>query len=451
MLDFFMKSLPQPYLEDFFTFLRFASISTEPTEKETCRRCAEWLAERLKRQGLQAEVCPTEGHPIVIARNQHRPDRKTVMVYGHYDVQPVDPLELWRTPPFEPHLENGIVTARGSSDNKGQIFAHILGIEKALQEKGDLPVNLILFIEGEEESGSAHLGEFLQKNRKKLACDIVVISDSEMVGPRQPAFTYGLRGIAAMEVTVTGPATDLHSGNFGGAVVNPVTALARMITTLHDASGRVTVEGFYDKVQPMQPWERDAWGKLGLNEKHFLKITQAPALGGETGFTPIERIWARPTAELNGFYGGYQGAGTKTVLPKEAHAKLTFRLVPDQQPKEILELVEAHLKKVCPPSVSLTVEHGHAGRPYLVDPHTAFGQAAQKALHKAFGVQPALTREGGSIPIVADFKSILGVDTLLMGLALPDCGAHAPNETFPLENMEAGIRMNQALLEELTK
>ncbi|MFH1066920.1 MAG: dipeptidase [bacterium] len=446
-----MKSLSPAHLEDFFTFLRFASISTEPKEKETCRQCAEWLAERLKRTGLQTEVCPTAGHPIVLARNQHRPDRKTVMIYGHYDVQPVDPLELWRTPPFEPHLANGIVTARGASDNKGQIFAHILGVEKALQETGDLPVNLILFIEGEEESGSAHLGEFLQKNRKSLACDVIVISDSEMVGPNQPAFTYGLRGIAAMEVSLTGPATDLHSGNFGGAVVNPVTALARLVATLHDASGRVAVEGFYNRVRPMQAWERAAWGKLGLDEKHFLKITQAPALGGEEGFTPIERIWARPTAEVNGLWGGYQGAGTKTVLPKEAHAKLTFRLVPDQQPKEILNLVETHFRKFYPPAVRLNVQHGHSGEPYLVDPHTPFGQAAQRALHKAFGVQPALTREGGSIPIVADFKSILGVDTLLLGLALTDCAAHAPNETFPLENMEAGVRMNRALLEELAK
>jgi len=365
-------------------------------------------------------------------------------------VQPVDPLDLWRRPPFNPGIENGIVTARGASDNKGQIFGHILGLEKTLKETGDLPVNLILLIEGEEEIGSPHLAPFLVSQRDALACDVVVISDSSMIAPGHPTFTYGLRGLAAIEVTVTGPDHDLHSGIFGGAVENPATVLARLIAGLHDKKLKVKLDGFYEDVKPLAPWERKAWKHLPLQEVELLRMTGAPALRGEKGYSPLERIWARPTAEVNGIGGGYQGEGTKTVLPSKAMAKFTFRLVPDQDPKKIIEIVQAYFHENAPPSVRLTLTPGHSGEPYLVDPHAGFGAAAQKALGRLFpGKNPALIREGGSIPIVADFKSILGADTLLLGFALADCNAHSPNETFPLSHLDLGANLNRFVLEEI--
>ncbi len=412
--------------------------------------CATWLAGKLRAIGLSAEVRPTAGHPIVLARNEHRPGRRTVMIYGHYDVQPVDPLELWDSPPFEPQIKDGIVFARGSTDNKGQIFAHILGLEETLREKGELPLNLIVLVEGEEEIGSAHLEEFLQAHREELRCDVIAISDTGMIAPGVPTFTYGLRGIGALEIKVTGPATDLHSGIYGGAVANPAAAVARLVASLHDADGRVAVPGFYDDVTPLESWEREAWAKLPFSDADILKVTGSPALFGEAGYSSLERTWARPTAEVNGIGGGFQGVGTKTVLPREAFAKLTFRLVPHQRPDDVMEKVKAHLRAQCPPGVKLEITGGHAGEPYVTNPKSADGVAAQRALRRSFPDREiALIREGGSIPIVNTFKRVLCVETLLLGLALPDCRAHAPNENFPLENFFAGIRLNRALLEEL--
>ncbi len=437
-------------LDQFFDFLRFGSISTDSKYKEQVVACADWLKAQLTAIGLTAVKHETLGHPIVVARGPQKEGRPTVMIYGHYDVQPVDPLDLWRRPPFNPGLEDGIITARGASDNKGQIFAHILGIGQTLKETGDLPVNLILLIEGEEEIGSPHLAPFLDAHREELACDIVAISDSSRVGPGHPTFTYGLRGLAAVEVTVTGPDHDLHSGIFGGAVENPVTVLARLIAGLHDKRLKVKLEGFYEDVRPLAPWERKAWKHLPLHETELLRMTGAPALRGEKGYTPLERIWARPTAEVNGMGGGYQGEGTKTVLPSKAMAKLTFRLVPDQDPKKIAGIVQDYFHKNAPPSVCVSLKPGHTGEPYIVDPHVGYGKAAQKALGRLFpGKKPALIREGGTIPIVADFKSILKADTLLLGLALPDCNAHSPNETFPLAHLDLGANLNRYLLEEI--
>jgi acetylornithine deacetylase/succinyl-diaminopimelate desuccinylase-like protein len=436
---------------EYFQFLSFPSISTDPERAGDVARCGNWLAEKMRGMGLAVEVHPTAGHPIVLARNEHRPGRRTVMIYGHYDVQPVDPLELWESPPFEPRLENGIVFARGSTDNKGQIFAHILGLEETLREKGELPVNLIVLVEGEEEIGSAHLEEFLLAHREELRCDVIAISDTGMIAPGVPTFTYGLRGIGAMEIKVTGPATDLHSGIYGGAVANPAAAVARLVATLHDADGRVAVPGFYDDVAPLEAWEREAWASLPFGDAELLSVTGAPALFGEAGYSSLERTWARPTAEVNGIGGGFQGTGTKTVLPREAFAKLTFRLVPNQQPDDVMEKVKAHLQAQCPPGVRLVISGGHAGEPYVTSPKSADGEAAQRALRRSFpGKDVALIREGGSIPIVNTFQRVLGVETLLLGLALPDCRAHAPNENFPIENFFAGIRLNRALLEELS-
>jgi acetylornithine deacetylase/succinyl-diaminopimelate desuccinylase-like protein len=440
----------QTHLDDLLTLLRFASISTDPAFQPQMKLCADWLAAKFTHLGLDCQIHPTQGHPIVLARTPHDPSKKTVLIYGHYDVQPVDPLHLWNHPPFEPFLQEDIVYARGATDNKGQFLAHILGVQELLQSGQTLPVNLLFLIEGEEEIGSPNLAPFIREHAQELACDIVVISDTGMLGRGLPTFTYGLRGIAALEIILQGPSKDLHSGIYGGAVANPITELCRLVSTLHDHEGRVCVPHFYDDVRELQDWERQAWTKLPITETQLLQLTGSPALCGEQGYSAVERTWARPTAELNGITGGYQGDGTKTVLPAQASAKLTFRLVPDQEPAVILEQVIAHLKKHCPPSVTLQIKQGHSGHPYLVDPQSPHGLAAQRALSKAFGAAPcSMIREGGSIPIVASFKEILGVDTLLLGLALPDCGAHSPNENFPLENFAAGIRLNQELLKEL--
>jgi acetylornithine deacetylase/succinyl-diaminopimelate desuccinylase-like protein len=311
-------------------------------------------------------------------------------------------------------------------------------------------VNLHLVIEGEEEIGSANLGGFLQENRDALKSDVAVVSDTGMIERGVPTLSYGLRGVTALEIKVTGPKMDLHSGVFGGAVQNPITALAQLLATLHDRESRVAIAGFYDRVKPLEKWEREAWGKLPVDgDKLILKETGVPELFGEAGYNSLERIWARPTAEINGIGGGYQGQGTKTVIASHAMAKLTFRLVPDQEGDEILKLARAHLQKNLANGVTMEITDGHSGPWYLTDPYSAIGEAAQRALREAFNRDPALIREGGSIPIVSQFRAILGIETLLMGLALPDCRAHSPNENFPLENFEGGIRLNKAILQEL--
>ncbi len=393
------------YLEEYYSFLRFPSVSTDDQYKEKLQECARWLVKKLTSIGLETDLVPTKGHPIVWARNKHQPGRRTVLIYGHYDVQPPDPLELWDSPPFEPVLKNGYVFARGATDNKGQILSHIVGIQETIEQSGDLPVNLHLVIEGEEEIGSVHLGGFLEENRDALKSNVAVISDTGMIARGTPTLSYGLRGVTALEIKVTGPEMDLHSGVFGGAVANPITALAQLLATLHDREGRVAIAGFYDRVNPLEDWEREAWRKL-----------------------PID--------------------GDKLIL-NEAMAKLTFRLVPEQEGDEILKLAKEHLRKNLPKGVTMEITTGHSGPWYLTDPHSPLGEAAQRALRKAFDRDVALIREGGSIPIVSQFRGILGIETLLMGLALPDCRAHSPNENFPVENFEGGIRLNKAVLQEL--
>jgi len=434
-------------LEDLKTFLAFPSISTDAAYRGDVDACANWLVEKLSGIGLSVEKFPTAGHPVVVAKNEHRAGRPTVMYYGHYDVQPVDPVEQWKTPPFEPTVRDGVVYARGSTDNKGQLLAHVLGIEETIREKGDLPVNAVLLFEGEEEIGSPHLEPFLREHRELLRCDVAAVSDTGMVARGVPTLTYGLRGIACLEAFVRGPAVDLHSGIYGGAVANPATVVGELAASLHDGEGRVAMEGFYDRVRPLEDWEREAWRKLGDGEADTLEQTGVPALFGEAGYSSLERRWARPTAEVNGIGGGYQGPGSKTVIPREAMLKLSFRLVPDQDPAEVLDLATRHLERHCPAGVRLEVVRGHSGKAYVMDAHSNFGKAAQAALREAFGgAEPALIREGGSIPIVESFREVLGVDTLMLGLALPDCMCHAPNENFLLENFEAGIRLNRHLL-----
>jgi len=438
------------YLEEFYSFLRFPSVSTDDQYAAHVRDCAGWLSQKLNVIGLKSQVVPTAGHPVVWAHNEHRQGRPTVLIYGHYDVQPPDPLELWESPPFEPVLKNGYVFARGATDNKGQILAHILGIQETIEEHGDLPVNVDLVIEGEEEVGSQNLPKFLQQNRDALKCDVVVVSDTGMIAPGTPTLSYGLRGVAALELKVTGPKIDLHSGIYGGAVANPLAAMARLLASLHDQNGHIAISGFYDDVQPIENWEREMWSKLPIDaDALLLHETGVAALFGEKGFSSLERIWARPTAEINGFGGGYQGQGTKTVLPSYAFAKLTFRLVPNQKANLVVDLATKHLKNNLPPGVTLETTVGHSGPWYLTDPHSKFGEAAQRALRQTWGRDVAVIREGGSIPIVSDFRNVLGAETLLCGLALPDCRAHSPNENFPVANLEGGMRMNKAILQEL--
>ena len=440
-----------PAVDDLLAFLRHASVSADSRYAAATQDCAKWVADKLRRLGFATEFHPTAGFPVVVARSAPRPGRPTVLIYGHYDVQPPDPLDLWDSPPFEPVIRDGVIYARGATDNKGQILAHIRGVQTALAENdGELPVNVIFLVEGEEEIGSPNLRPFLEQHRENLRCDLVAISDTGMVGPGRPTLTYGLRGVAAMELSVQGPDHDLHSGIFGGAIANPATALARLLATLHNADGHVAIAGFYDRVRPLESWEREMWKTLPITDEYLLELTGATAPFGEKGYTSVERFSARPTAEVNGFGGGYQGEGSKTIIPAHAMAKLTFRLVPDQDPREILNLAAAHFQAHCPRGVRVSTDAGHSGPPYVMDAHSAIGQAAQRALRATFpGVEPALIREGGSIPIVQAFREVLGVDTLLLGLALPDCRAHSPNENFPLENFRAGIRLNQALLREL--
>ncbi len=436
-------------LEKLFEFLRFPSVSTASQHRDDMRECAEWLSSQLTAAGLTSRLEETPGNPVVLAHSKRDPAKRTVMIYGHYDVQPVDPLDLWQTPPFKPVLRDDKIYARGATDNKGQILSHVLGTAKYIEQHGSLPVNLIYLVEGEEEIGSPHLAPLLESHRDELACDVIVVSDTGMLAPGVPTFTYGLRGIAACELQLSGPSVDLHSGSFGGAVANPATWAARLVAALHDENRRVAIPGFYDNVRDLEDWEREAWKPLEISDEEMAQLTGASTADGEFGYSNNERLWARPTAEVNGIHSGYGGEGTKTVLPSAAIVKLSFRLVPDQTPEEILLKTTEYLRAICPESINLEIHSGHSGPPYLVDPYSDFGKAAARALAKTFGAETKMIREGGSIPIVQSFKEILGVDTLLLGLALPDSNTHSPNENFPVANFEAGMRLNGEVLEEL--
>lgn len=438
-------------LDALFEFIRFPSVSTDPNRASDLRACSDWLMKTLKEIGLGVERYETGGHPIVIAKNEHKKGKRDVLIYGHYDVQPEDPVNLWTNPPFDPVVKDGIIYARGSADNKGQILAHVMGVKQYLEKHKELPVNVTFMIEGEEEVGSSNLKPFLEKHKADLPCDIILISDTGMVGPGIPTLTYGLRGITCLEIQITGPKMDLHSGSFGGAIMNPLLALSKIMSSFHDAEGKVLVEGFYDGVKNLESWEKESWKKLPDPDKEFIELTGSPKTYGESKYTSRERTWARPTLEFNGAGGGYQGAGSKTVIPSKAFVKISCRLVPDQDPRAVHDAVCKHIQKHMPKEVSYEVVHQHDGSAYFVDPFSKDGKAAQRALEKTFGRETVFIREGGSIPIVQAFKQILGADTLLLGLALPDCRAHSPDENFPIESYEKGILLNQYLLDELAK
>jgi acetylornithine deacetylase/succinyl-diaminopimelate desuccinylase-like protein len=443
----------QPRIErELFDFLRIPSVSARPEYNGETARAAEWLAGSMRAAGLETEILPTGGHPVVLGEWRGAgPGRPTVLVYGHYDVQPAEPLELWTTPPFEPTVRAGRVYARGSVDDKGQLFLHIKAIESHLVVRGRLPINIVVLAEGEEEVGSDHLGPFVEQYAERLRCDAVVISDSSMFAPGLPSILASLRGLAYFQIDVQGPAQDLHSGGYGGAVVNPATALARIIASFHDADGHIAIPGFYDAVRPVTAETRAAFAALPFKEKVFRAEVGAPALGGEKGYSILEQLWARPTCEVNGLLSGYTGEGAKTVLPAKAMAKVSCRLVPDQDPGEVGRLMREHVARVAPAGVTVTVRELHGGWPWRATPKGPVFEAARRALGAAFHKEPVITGEGGSIPVVADFERILGSPVLLLGFGLPGENAHAPDEWMSVENFELGMRAIATFWEELGK
>jgi len=446
----YIESNKDRYLEELYEFLRIPSISTNKQYAPDVQRCAQWVANHMVRIGMQnVQTFPTAGHPIVYSEWLGAPGHPTILFYGHYDVQPVDPVNLWTSPPFEPTIRGENLYARGSADDKGQVFIHFKGIEAYMQNWGRLPCNLKMLIEGEEEVGSANLETFVKERKDLLKADLVLISDSSMFAKGIPSICYGLRGLAYMEVEVIGPNRDLHSGSFGGSVHNPIQVLAEMIASLHDRSGKVRIPGFYKDVRPLTKKERRAFKKLPWNDKNYARDLGVKKLYGEKGFTTLERLWARPTLECNGIWGGFTGDGAKTVLPSEAYAKISMRLVPDQDPDRIGKLFERHIKKIAPKTVQLKVKALHGGKPAITPIESPGVRAAVAALEKAFGKKPLYQREGGSIPIVVQFKEILGIDTVLLGFGLPDENAHAPDEHINLNNFFGGIRTSVYFFQEL--
>ncbi|MGC9398303.1 MAG: dipeptidase [Anaerolineae bacterium] len=429
------------FLSELKAFLRIPSVSTQAKHKDDVLHAAQWLRDRLLDAGMkQAEVLETAGHPVVYAAWMVDEDAPTVLVYGHYDVQPPDPLDEWRTPPFEPTQVGEDLFARGASDDKGQLYAHVKALEAFHETAGAPPVNVKCIFEGEEEMGSPSLEPFIAAHRDLLAADVAVISDTHVLGKETPSIIYALRGLAYVEVTVTGPARDLHSGIYGGAVHNPINALCAMIADLQDEDGHITVPGFYDDVRELTPEEREELAKVPFDREAWLEEAGVPTDWGEPEYTIIERTTARPTLDVNGIWGGYIEPGAKTVLPSKVHAKISMRLVPDQDPQTITQLISEHLKAIAPPSVDVEVTSLHGGDGAIVDRESPAMQAAVDAYTATFGREPVFMREGGSIPVVAAFQKHLGLETILIGFGLPDDNLHAPNEKFNVSMFYKGIK-----------
>lgn len=449
-LDAYLTRNAVRFEDDLCELLSIASVSADSRHRDDVRRAADWVAREFRdKLKLSTEVIETKGHPIVYAESPPVPGAPTVLVYGHYDVQPPDPLNEWISPPFQPTRRDGNIYARGATDDKGQFLTHVKSAQAWLETRGRLPVQLKFLIEGEEEVGSRALYDFLPTAVDKLKADICVISDTSQFGPGQPAITYGLRGIAYFELRLTGPKQDLHSGTFGGAVTNPVNALAKLLTALVDADGRVQVPGFYDDVVPLTQRERDQFAALPFDEQAFMKQIGVTGVWGEAGYSTLERRWARPTYDLNGIWGGYQGEGAKTVLPAKAAAKFSFRLVPNQDPHKIAQSLERFLNERCPPGITLQLIDMHGAQGALVPLDSPYVQAAARAIEQGFGRAPVYIREGGSIPIVTAFRRQLGIDTLLLGWGLDDDNTHSPNEKFCLADYHRGIRASAHLWGEL--
>ncbi len=422
-------------------WLSIPSISALSEHKPDMQRAAEWLADKLTAAGLEnVKINPTNGHPIVTADHLHAPGKPTILVYGHYDVQPVDPLHLWQSPPFEPEVRGDKLFARGATDDKGQVFLHVKAVEAILKQEGKLPVNIKFCIEGEEEISSAHLPAFLEENREQLAADAVLVSDTSLLERGKPAISTGLRGLCSLEVAIHTANTDLHSGSFGGGVPNALHAMVELLATLHDRDGKVLVEGFYDDVLSLSDEMLAEFEKQGFNEQKLQQDLDLTALHGEEGYSFVERIGARPTLELNGVYGGFQGEGSKTVIPKEAHAKITCRLVADQNPQDVMDKIITHLEAVKPNGAKLTITPGEKARAFNIDPSdNELLQKAADAYTSIYGTRALFTKDGGSIPIVEEFSRVIAPTVVLMGFGLPDENLHAPNEHFNLENFDKGL------------
>jgi acetylornithine deacetylase/succinyl-diaminopimelate desuccinylase-like protein len=449
ILDFIHTNRDR-YISELKDYLAIPSISALPQHAADVRRCAEWTADAMRRAGLEnVRLIETPGNPVVYGDWLHAEGAPTILFYGHYDVQPVDPLNLWTSPPFEATVRDGEIYARGAADDKGQVFMHFKAIEAHLANGGTLPVNLKLIIEGEEEVGSANLDNFIRANKSQLSADVVVISDSAMFDRGVPSICYSLRGLVYTQIDVRGTNSDLHSGIFGGAVVNPNMALVQMLAQLKDRGGRIKIPGFYDDVRPLSDAEREAWKKLPFNEKKYRKDLGAPKLFGESGYTTLERVWARPTLDINGMAGGFIGEGAKTVIPAVAMAKVSMRLVPAQDPDKIYALFESYIHKIAPKSVEVKITRLHGGKPWLTEYDSPFVQAAGRAIEQGFGRSPVFCREGGSIPVVSTFQEELNVPSVLFGVGLPDENAHAPNEKLDLENFHNGIVASAILYKEI--
>jgi len=428
------------YLEELKSYLRIPSVSTLEEHKNDILKCANFIADEFKRIGLDnVNIFKTEKHPIVYAEKFTDPKKQTVLIYGHYDVQPVDPIELWDANPFEPVIKDGKIYARGANDNKGQNYVHIKSVEAYLQTYGELPVNIKFLIEGEEEIGSVSLNKFIKENKDLLKCDVILISDTSLYAPDTPTINYGLRGLCYMEIEITAANRDLHSGSFGGGVANPINELAKIISKLHDTNLRITIPGFYDDVVKLTKKERENYKLLKFSDKQFAKELGVKELQGEKGYITLERLSARPTLDCNGIYGGFTQEGAKTVLPSKATAKISMRLVPNQNPDKIARLFEKYIKQLTPKSVSVKIKNLHGGFPFLVSLDNKYIQAASTAVSKAFNKKTYYTREGGSIPIVVDFAKVLNCPVILMGLGLDTDDIHSPNEHFHLNNFYRGI------------
>ncbi|MEQ8848660.1 dipeptidase [Botrimarina sp.] len=434
-----------------FELLRIPSVSADSRHKADVERAADWVQSRLGGMGLAVDRLPTPGAPILYAESPPVAGAPVALVYGHYDVQPPDPLDEWQSPPFEPTVRDGNVYARGATDDKGQMLTHVLGVETLLASGGPLPLQVKFLIEGEEEVGSEHLEAAVARHKDRLACDVVVVSDSSQFAPGVPAVTYGLRGIAYYELLVEGPKQDLHSGTFGGGVTNPANVLAKLLAALVDDSGRIRVPGFYDDVRPLSERERDEFSRLPFDEARFKKQLGVEGLSGEEGYSTLERRWARPTCDINGLWSGYQGEGAKTVLPARAGAKVSFRLVPDQDPKKVTAGLRELLDPLVPPGARLTIKPHH-GAPGVVFPlDSPYMEAAASAIEQGFGARPVFIREGGSIPIVNTFARELRADVLLLGWGLDDDNTHSPNEKFNLGDFHRGVQASAALWASLAK
>jgi acetylornithine deacetylase/succinyl-diaminopimelate desuccinylase-like protein len=440
------------YVSELKQYLAIPSISALPPHADDVRRCGQWTADEMARIGLEnVRLEPTPGHPIVYGDWLHAEGAPTILLYGHYDVQPVDPVELWESPPFEATVRDGEIYARGAADDKGQVFMHLKAIEAHLKQAGSLPVNIRLLIEGEEEVGSVNLDNFIREHKAALAADVVVISDSAMFDRGVPSICYSLRGLVYFQIDVRGTKSDLHSGVFGGAVANPAMVLAQILSQMKDRGGRVKIPGFYADVRPISDEERSAWKELPFNDRQYRKDLGAPKLFGESGYTTLERVWARPTFEVNGLLSGFTGEGAKTVIPAVAMAKVSMRLVPDQDPDTIAALFEAFAAKTAPKTVEIEVTRMHGGRPWITEIDDPYIRAAGRAIEQGFGKAPVFCREGGSIPVVSTFQQELGVPAVLFGVGLPDENAHAPNEKLDLGNFHGGIVSAAILYDEIAK